>query len=338
MHELQQLILDHLPGKKKVTRKGWIWFNAPCCVHRGHKADNRQRGNLWFGTDATVGYHCFNCGYKWRFGGDRLSEPTQDWLTWLGVDSEHTRNLKMMLLQQQLQGAGVDTQHTHLAKSYRKHDVTPMPDQAAPFAHWAHMDDPPEKFVQACAYVHERRLLNWESYDYYWSPDHQHDMCDRVILPFYDEGTIVGWCARMCVPIKNRQPKYWNSDIPPGYLFNQDQLKKDRRHVIICEGPFDAIACQGIAAMGSQLSEQQIKMILDHDQQPIILPDRQAQNQHMIDQALAFGWHVSFPDWDADIKDAADACVRYGVIYTITSVLQAAVQDPISIQIKRKMM
>jgi hypothetical protein len=91
MHELQQLIRDHLPNKKKVTSKGWIWFNAPCCSHRGHKPDHRQRGNLWLGTDGTVGYHCFNCGYKWRFGGDRLSDATQDWLTWLGVDAEQTR-------------------------------------------------------------------------------------------------------------------------------------------------------------------------------------------------------------------------------------------------------
>lgn len=335
MHPLQQLILDHLPHKKKVTNKGWVWFNAPCCVHRGHKADHRQRGNLYFGTDATVGYHCFNCGYKWRFGGDRLSEPAQDWLTWLGVDTEHTRELKMHLLQQQLQG--VTHVHTSITHTSRKHDITPMPDQAATFNTWAEQPHIPDKFLQACAYVQDRRQLNWESYDYYWSPDTAHDMCDRVILPFYDQGSIVGWCARLCVPVKSRQPKYFNSDIPPGYVFNQDQLKKNRAHVIICEGPFDAIACQGVAAMGSQLSEHQIKTILDHDPQPIILPDRQAQNQHMIDQALAFGWRVSFPDWDAEIKDAADACVRYGPIYTITSVLQAALQDPIAIQIKRKM-
>jgi hypothetical protein len=335
MHELQQLIVDHLPQKRKVTNKGWIWFNAPCCVHRGHKADNRQRGNLWFGTDATVGYHCFNCACKWRFSGHHVTEALQDWLSWLGVGMESIQKLKLRLLQDQLQGvtAPVSAPLTH----FKKHQVTPLPAQAANLEHWAQQEHPPEKFLQACAYVQDRNALNWESYDYYWSPDTTHDMCDRVILPFYNQGDIVGWCARLCVSAKPRQPKYFNSDIPPGYLFNQDQLRKNRKYVIICEGPFDAIACQGVASMGSHMSEHQIKTVLDSGQQPVVLPDRQAQNQHMIDQALAFGWAVSFPEWDEDVKDAAEACARYGAIYTITSVLQAACADAIHIGIKRQM-
>ena len=336
MHELQQLIVDHLPAKRKVTSKGWILFNSPCCHHRGHKADTRQRGNLWFGTDDTVGYHCFNCGCKWRFSGSHMSDNLQDWLTWLGVESQQIQKLKLKVLQDQMLGVVPTQQITPLAH-LKKHLVTPLPPQSATLDTWAQSQTPPDKFLQACAYLQDRNALNWESYDYYWSPDTANDMCDRVILPFYNQSDIVGWCARLCVPAKHRQPKYFNSDIPSGYLFNQDQLRKDRKFVVVCEGPFDAIACQGVAVMGSHLSEYQIKTILDSQQQPIVLPDRQAQNQHMIDQALAFGWAVSFPEWDEDIKDASEACVRYGSIYTITSVLHTAHTDPISIGIKRKM-
>jgi hypothetical protein len=335
MHELQQLILDHLPTKRKVTNKGWIWFNAPCCTHKGHNADTRLRGNLWFGTDATVGYHCFNCGCKWRFSGHHVTDALQEWLSWLGVSSEQVQTLKLHVLQHQIQGACDQTPvvPAHL----KRHQITPLPPQSDTFESWATKENPPDKFLQACAYVQQRRALNWESYSYYWSPDTAHDMCDRVILPFYNQGQIVGWCARLCVAAKPRQPKYFNSDIPPGYLFNQDQLRKDRKWVVICEGPFDAIACQGMAVMGSHMSEYQIKTVLDSGQQPIILPDREDQNQHMIDQALTFGWAVSFPEWDADVKDASQACVRYGAIYTITSIMQAATSDPILIGVKRKM-
>lgn len=336
MHELSTIILNHLPVKKKITQKGWIWFNAPCCVHRGHKADTRQRGNLYLGTDGGAGYHCFNCGYKWKFSGDHLSNNLQEWLNWLGVDPEQTRELRMQLFQKQMQGDLPQT-HVPIMKTHRWTPV-PLPPQSASFRSWAAQDDPPEGFLQACAYVHGRKLLDWESYEYYWSPDQAHDMNNRVILPFYDQGEIVGWCARLCVPVSHRAPKYYNSDIPPGYLFNQDQLKKDREWCIICEGPFDAIACQGVAVMGSQLSDLQIKTILDHGQMPIILPDRLGDNQHMIDQALTFGWHVSFPEWHAEIKDAAQARETYGAIYTITSVMQAVTADPIAIQIKRKML
>jgi hypothetical protein len=336
MHELQQLIVDHLPAKRKVTGKGWIWFNAPCCSHRGHNADAKQRGNLWFGTDDTVGYHCFNCGCKWRFSGHHVSDGLQEWLSWLGVEPSLVQKLKLHLLQDQVTGTQKPDpmlMSTHL----KRHQVTPMPPNSQAFHVWAQQEACAPKFLQACEYVQGRQALNWENYDYYWTPDTTHQMCDRVILPFYNQSQIVGWSARLCVPQQGRQPKYFNSDIPPGYVFNQDQLRKKRKWVMVCEGPFDAIACQGVAAMGSHLSEQQIKTILDSGQQPIILPDRQMQNQHMIDQALAFGWHVSFPEWDYQIKDASDACVHYGMLYTITSAIQAATSDPLLIGVKRKM-
>jgi len=336
MHLLQQLILDHLPTKKKVTTKGWIWMNAPCCVHRGHKPDTRQRGNIWFGADQSVGYHCFNCGCKWRFNNTNLSEQLQNWLIWLGVDTTHIQKLKLKLLSDHVQGVTPDPTQSFQGHVHRFKPV-PLPAQAEPMHVWAQHDPVPEKFMQACAYVHARALPEWEHYDYYWSPLTEHDMCDRIILPFYNQNVIVGWSARLCTPPRDRQPKYWNSDVPPGYLFNQDQLLKPRKYVIVCEGPLDAIACQGVAAMGSALSEPQIKTLLDHGQQPVVLPDRQRTNQHMIDQALAFGWAISFPDWDAHIKDAADACKAYGQVYTITSALQAITTNPISIGIKRQM-
>lgn len=334
MQELSQLIIDHLPHKKKVTNKGWIWFNAPCCVHRGHKPDTRQRGNLWFGADHNLGYHCFNCGYKWRFQRDKLSESLQNWLIWLGVDLADIQSMKLKLLQNEIQGPTASVHQSHILKKW---SPVALPDQAQSLSCWAQISQPSKKFLHACEYLNARQALCWESYEYYWSPISEHDMCDRVILPFYDQGDIVGWCARWCGSPTHNKPKYFNSDIPPGYLFNQDQLKKPRKWAVVCEGPFDAIACQGVAALGSQLSELQIKTILDHGQQPIVLPDRQAQNQHMIDQALAFGWAVSFPEWDAHVKDASDACIQYGSIYTITSVLQAATTDPIAIGLKRQM-
>lgn len=336
MRLLQDIILQHVPHKHRLTHQGWIWFNAPCCVNRGHKADTRMRGNLKLGTDGTAGYHCFNCGCKWRFSGNMVSEALQDWLTWLGVDSEQISQIKLDLLQHNLSG---DHTHAHDHKLSPRPRITrvDLPEQAVPmhlleqeqFSHVA--------FSQACAYVKSRGRYVHEHFDFYWSESVKHDLCDRVILPFWDQDQIVGWCARWSGTPPAGKSKYWNSQIPSGYLFNQNVLHKPRKYVLVCEGPFDAIACDGVAVMGGHMSEYQIHTLMQADVQPIILPDRTARNQDLIDQALAFDWPVSFPDWEANVKDAADACKKYGVIYTITSALAARTSSALEIGIKRKM-
>ena len=48
-------------------------------------------------------------------------------------------------------------------------------------------------------------------------------------------------------------------------------------------------------------------------------------------------WYVSFPKWDPDIKDAADASKKYGKLYTLFSVIQAKTNNKLDISIRRKM-
>ena len=94
---------------------------------------------------------------------------------------------------------------------------------------------------------------------------------------------------------------------------------------------------QGVGAMGSTLSADQVHWLSMQSAHKVVLPDRQRKNQELIDAALLFGWSVSFPEWEDDVKDAADACKKYGQVYTITSVLASQTADPVMIGIKRKM-
>lgn len=336
MRLLHDVILQHVPHKHRVTQQGWIWFNAPCCHHRGHKADTRMRGNLKLSTDHTAGYHCFNCGCKWRFTGSSVSDTLQDWLIWLGVDTEQISQIKLDLLQHKMSGDSSDLSDHAVHVTPKKIRVD-LPEQAVSMHVLQAHDFHHAQFDQACAYVKSRGRYVSEHFDFYWSESERHDLQNRIILPFWDADQIVGWSARWCGTPSPGKPKYWNSQIPAGYLFNQNVLHKPRQFQLVCEGPFDAIACDGVAVMGSHMSEYQIHTLLQSDTQPIILPDRTARNQDLIDQALTFGWAVSFPEWDADVKDAADACNKYGVIYTITSALQARTANPLEIGIKRKM-
>ena len=63
MNEVQLGLLALLPSKRKTTPSGWTSFNAPCCHHRGNRADDRQRGGVLINPNGGFQYHCFNQRY-----------------------------------------------------------------------------------------------------------------------------------------------------------------------------------------------------------------------------------------------------------------------------------
>jgi hypothetical protein len=73
-------ILNFIPPHK-VSPKGWITYNAPCCHHRGNKPDTRGRGGLMIDTDGSWAAHCFNCGFKTKWvAGDVLGYGARRYL------------------------------------------------------------------------------------------------------------------------------------------------------------------------------------------------------------------------------------------------------------------
>ena len=54
-----------------------------------------------------------------------------------------------------------------------------------------------------------------------------------------------------------------------------------------------------------------------------MLPDRDQAGIKLAEQALEFGWSVSFPEWGEDIKDVNDAVKKYGRIYTLWSIIDS---------------
>lgn len=335
MIDLQQLIVSHLPARRRTSSQGWIMFNAQCCHHRGHRPDTRMRGNIMFGSDGQIGGNCYNCGFKFKFDGNSLSDSFAQWLGWIGVDAKEIQSIKIGLLAKSIAGEG-GSAHTHQPAPLQWPTVD-LPEAARPIDELAEEGCTDPDFLSVCNYLLTRGEDLAQGYPYQWSASSRNLLNTRLIIPFFCLGRIVGWTARYAGTPPAGVPRYWNSSIPPGYLFNQDVLQLERQFVLVLEGPFDAIAVQGVSPLGSTMSDLQIQNLLNSNQHPIVLPDRQRKNQGLIDAALAFGWSVSFPEWEDHIKDAADACRAYGQIYTITSALAARTNNPIEIGVKRKM-
>lgn len=314
MSIVSDIIFLHLPPKRKTTPSGWTSFNAPCCIHNGDSADKRQRGGLISNGDDGISFHCFNCGYKASWvPGRQLTYKMRKLLEWLGTPDDTINKLALQCLQ--IAELGETTVKVELPKFENKQ----LPKDSNPIN-----KDTPIEIIQ---YLQSRNLY-LEDYNFHWSPE----LKDRLIVPFYYKNKTVGYTARK---ITKGHPKYL-SDQQPGYVFNIDAQDWQRKYTIVVEGPFDAIAVEGCALLGSEIKDQQAMLLNTLSSTKVVVPDRDEAGAKLIEQALELGWNVSMPDWDSNINDVNDAVKKYGKLYTLYSIISNAESSSLKIKLRSK--
>jgi DNA primase len=133
------------------------------------------------------------------------------------------------------------------------------------------------------------RNLNVDDTDYYWSPSLGYR--DRLIIPFYFEGRVVGWTGRSVLP--NKKPKYL-TEVQPGFVYGLDEQRHTKVFAVVCEGQIDAIHVEGCALGGSEISDQQAMLLNRLQKQIIVVPDRDKAGSKLVERAIELGWSVSF--------------------------------------------
>jgi DNA primase len=119
-------------------------------------------------------------------------------------------------------------------------------------------------------------------------------------------------------------------------VFNTDLQSPDAKFVIVVEGPFDAMAIDGVAILSNECSETQADIIDSLTREVILVPDRDRAGAKLVNDALEYGWSVSFPEWETDIKDVSAAVERYGKLFVLKSILAAKETSRLKIELKKK--
>lgn len=331
------LVLDRfrtlLPSKLKSSPSGWISFNAPCCHHRGHAHDTRKRGGIII-NDSIV-YNCFNCKYStgWK-PGSPITPKFKSLCQWLGANDDDIKQLIFEALK-------TESAEYKPEAFVEKPTFTekPLPEGALPLAEWGNLLDGEiaeqigDDYTNVLKYLLDRGYENPFDYNFYWSPVDGYK--DRVIIPFFYEGKIVGNTARK---VREGKPKYL-SDQHPFFVFNVDRQIEAHKYVFVVEGPFDAISIDGVALLTNEISDQQARIINNIGKEVIVIPDQDKAGTVLIDQAKELGWSIAFPTWEDDIKDCADAVQKYGKLFVIVDAIKTATANPAKIEIeKRKML
>lgn len=330
MHSIQQNIIDSLPQKRKQASKGWISFNAPCCTHRGETADRRSRGGLLPTPEGGFSYHCFNCNYKtgWQ-PGSHLGYRVRNLLNWLGMPSDQIQ----LLVFEAMRNVDKEVVQQELKKKSKSFKSVELPDSGSVLelveagAH--HLDlnlNAVVEFIKA-------RGFSLNDYNWQWSPSVKYGLNRRVIVPYTWQGKTIGYTARSVS--NDTKLKYFNQ-VDSDYVFNIDAQTPERQFVIVTEGPLDAVSVGGVAVLTNEVSESKAEIIESLGKQVIVVPDQDRSGKRLVEQAIDYGWSVSFPLWESDVKDCAEAHRRYGKLYTLRSILANVESNDLKIKLRSR--
>ena len=332
---LSQKLINSLPGPRKRSPNGSVNIDCPMCLSRGEaRPDTKKRCGIRTFADGSIFIHCFNCDFRTRWSpGSMINKNVRHFLSNIGVNDLEIKKLNFTAWQlaQNIETVP-ERESTMFIPNF---DPVELPKDAMPISQWAAMECEDPDFLDVVAYALTRGDHIFANNEFYWTPDKTNSMNRRLILPFYWREKIVGWTGRAIDA--GVLPKYM-TNTPGHFLYNNVNMYKDRKFIILVEGQFDALAIDGVSTQGAKLSDQQAYWINDQRKQVIVVPDRDKAGQLMIDLALKHNWMVSIPEWDDDVKDANDAVLTYGRLYTVRSIIDNATDNKLRINLARKKM
>lgn len=330
MSILIDTVLAYLPAKRKQTPSGWLSFNAPCCVHNGTGADKRQRGGV-IQSEGGISYHCFNCGFKASWvPGRNFSHKMRKLLQWIGTPDDVINKVALDVMRE---NEGVEAQ-TRIAQ-LPTFNTVPLPESARKLQDWAdYCELEPtgvdKNLLKIFEYMKQRNLFIDDT-NYYWTPELAYR--DRLIIPFYYEGRVVGWTGRSV--LEDKQPKYL-TEVQPGFVYGIDDQRPQKVFTLVCEGQLDAIHVDGCALGGSEISDQQAMLLNRLGKDIIVIPDRDSAGSKLVERAIELGWSVSLPEWKDGINDIGDCVNTHGRLYTLYSIVSGAESSALKIRLKAK--
>lgn len=324
------LVFDALYKKlsrHKNTPSRFLKFNGPCCPHVGaHRLDDRQRAGMKINLeDNSFVYHCFNCKFiaTWT-PGKMFSQKIINLLSWFGYSEIEINQMNFQAWRQQEQKKlKIETGELFIPKF----DSYNLPKNTKPILELINEDPINPNVLAAVEYLSNRYEKIFDYYDFYYSPTSPYQ--NSIIIPFYWKKKIVGYASR-----NMKHGIRYGGHKPTNFIFNNNVLYDySRKYVILSEGVFDAILSKGISTLGGTINKAQISWINSCYKEIIVVPDRDKDGSALANAAKDNNWYVSFPPWNDGIKDIADAVQKYGILFTITSIIEYKTKNKLEISL-----
>ncbi|MEM2159638.1 MAG: hypothetical protein QXN55_01635 [Candidatus Nitrosotenuis sp.] len=305
MTALEQLIRDHvLLGKE--SSKGFHPLKCPLCN------DYKERAGFKF-SENSVGYHCFNCSAKliYNDGDIELSHKFAKLLKELDVP-----NFELVL------GASwikKQSEPSVITIETLKVKTTATPEIKLPTGSVL-LGKVGLEYVQKQAIQYlENRKINPTSYPFYVNGADW--LKNRIIIPCYRNRKLIYWQARSFV---NATPRYLScSAVKDAVMFNMDELNRwSSLPLFITEGIFDALHVNGVALLGSTLTEPKLELLKKSKRRLIFVIDQNRNGKLLGEEALDNNWEITFPPGNK--TDINSAIQQYGRLFTTYTLMNNA--------------
>lgn len=302
---LQDLIETCVPFRKLNT--GWLAGKCALC------SDYKERAGFKF-EHGNIVYNCFNCGVSAVFeeGSGKLSSKFKKICDAYYIDSEEiSKVLGSSLFSKEAVKEQTITLNSISSKSPGFRSIK-QPSSWKPLGKVLEHEDYQIKLIK---YL-EHRKVNVAEHDFFFSLEDKFK--DRVIIPFYKNGTLFYWQARS---INSQEKKRWENApcSRDGVIFNPDALqRRTALPLFVSEGIFDAFMFDGISLLGSHISSK-LDILRTTSRRCIFVIDKDSNGKALAEEVLKYGWEITFaPHLTDDINHSVQ---RFGKIWTASQLL-----------------
>lgn len=313
---------------------GWVSGNCPVCVVNGEgRPDTKGRGGFYF-EDEKFQYNCFNCNFKTGWSpGHHISGRLKLLFRQFGIDESEVQRLQLELLREEDVATILARKAKRTAPVIIDWKEVQLPEGTQSICNYD--GEPTPEFIRAVEYLYERGFDPMDPRFMYSPASAPGRMKNRFIVPFTYKDKVVGYTARWIGNPPEGMPKYFNQQPKNNFVYGLDRQTLDKNIVIVTEGQLDAIVTDGVAIGSNNINDDQANIIDSLKKRVILLADADKAGMRAVNTAIDRGWRVAFPEWD-DCKDASDALLKYGRLFTVRSILDSAVSNPTKIKVLAK--
>ncbi len=320
-----ETLINRIPSYKR-TNTGFNELKCPICRDYKTRCGIKRDAN-------SVGINCFNCGFSTKYTvGNMLPKKILLFLNSIGCSTIEISRVKHNVYLDYRNFNSSDNDKDFIPYFIPSFKEISLPKNSFTFDEWLNKEIVSKDFFDTVDYSLTRGYH--DIIDYRWSPS----IPRRLIIPFYWNNIIVGYTSRSI----DQGARYINNK-PADYLYNNEVLSSDRNILFLVEGPLDAKAIDGVSALGSKLTANQITWLKSSGKEIIVVPDIDKDGYKMIDLAKSNRWKVAFPYlgnhndwWGSSIKDVDEAVKVYGKLYTVKSLLESSTNNATEIEVKKK--
>lgn len=336
MTKVSELILQHVCSKLpkiKNTNSGWYTANCPFCIYRGHSPDKRKRFGI-IHKNNEIAMHCFNCALNTKWApGEFFSKEFKWCLETIGIDASTINTLLLYIKEERKNGiVQIKKHHIPLTENWKEIDFSMFKSIQKELENGNTNPD----LLQAAEYAISRGIYELDKI--YWTDIQKSQLCKRIVIPCYFKNKIVGYSSRYYSDLIPKGILKYINHLPSNYIFNYDKILYEHEYITVHESAVDAFLLNGVAVFGREVKKEQAALLNNFHKKIIYCFDRDKSGTELIEKIISYGWGVAFPNWDKDIKDPADACLRYGRILTLRTIIDSAVYTPFKIRFNLKML